>query len=279
MGRSGAMAQCSRCGYTYDGDLRVCPKCKSALASSDYKTALDSLSGYYDPATQTFVRNESVVIFKGETKKEAVRRVTKGKIRTALIFGIVIFAVFGALLYSSIGRFVSFTAAPDAVVYKSDSPEGAYVMLEANALIPLAESYYEPALNEKTVYCFARGTDKTYALVGMNYDQLNGRYRKIRFGTDGYDETKTAKIKGTVTKTGSKELSEIQSAITQAKMNFSPVNYISVDSGTSKALTGTILLLLSCFVLGLGLIILSFGFRKARRQAKNVKNAFRKENF
>lgn len=273
------MPQCPRCGYSYDGDLRVCPKCKAALVSSDYKTALDSLSGYYDSATSTFVHNESVVIFKGETQKEAVRRVTKGKIRTALFFGIIIFALFCVLLAQSIGKFLALGAAPDAVAYTADSPEGTYVLLEANALIPLAESYYEPDINEKTVYCFASGADKTYALVGMNYDQLNGRYRKIQFGTDGYDETKTAKIRGTVTKTGSKELSEIQSAITQAKMNFTPVNYISVDSGTSQALTGTILLLLSCLVLGLGLIILSFGFRKARRQAKNVRNAFRKENF
>ncbi len=273
------MAQCSRCGYSYDGDLRVCPKCKSALVSSDYKTALDSLSGYYDSATSTFVRNESVVIFKGETKKEAFRRVTKGKIRTALIFGIIIFAIFGALFASSINRFLALGSAPDPVAYKEGAAEGTGVLFEADTLVPIAESYYENEPGSKTVYCFARGTDKTYALVGMNYEQLNGRYRRIQYGTEGYDETKPVKIKGVVTETGSKELTEIQSAITQAKMNFSPTRYISVDSGTSDALTGTILLLLSCFVLGLGLIILSFGFRKARRQAKNVKNAFRKESF
>ena len=273
------MPQCPRCGYSYDGDLRVCPKCKAALASSDYKTALDSLSGYYDPATSTFVRNESVVIFKGETKKEAVRRVTKGKIRTAFIFGIIIFLMFGALLASSITRFLSTGSAPDPVAYTQDAAEGTNVIFEADSLIPLAEAYYDNAPNDKTVYCFARGADKTYALVGLSYEQLNGRYRKIQFGTDGYDGAKPLKIKGIVTKTGSKELSEIKSTIEKAKMNFEPVQFIKVDSGSSKALTGTILLLLSLFVLGLGLIILSFGFRKARRQAKNVRNAFRKENF
>ncbi|MBQ6264815.1 MAG: hypothetical protein IJK60_05140 [Clostridia bacterium] len=273
------MSQCPRCGYSYDGDLRVCPKCKAALVSSDYKTALDSLSGYYDSASSTFVHNESVVIFKGETKKEAVRRVTKGKILTAFFCGVLIFALFCVLFTQSLGKFLALGKVPDAVAYTADSSEGTYVAFEANTLIPIAESYYEPDIGEKTVYCFASGADKTYALVAMNYDRLNGKYRNIQFGTDEYDKTKTAKIKGTVTKTGSKELSEIQSAMTQAKMNFNPVKYINVDSGASKVLTGTILLLLALFVLGTGLVVLSFGFRKVRRQAKNVKNAFRRENF
>ncbi len=273
------MPQCARCGYSYDGDLRVCPKCKAALVSSDYKTALDSLSGYYDSDSSTFVHNESVVIFKGETKKEATERITKGKIRTAFIFGVIIFAVFGLLLASSIGKFTNAADASAAVAYTKDSTVGTSVSIEANSLVPLAEAYYNTGAGGKTVYCFARTTDKAYAVVAVTYEQLNGKYRKIQYGTDDFDETKSYKIKGVVTETGGKELSELKKAIDEAKMNFDPSRFISAGSDSSDALTGTVLLLLSCFVFGVGLIILSFGFRKARRQAKNVKNAFRKGNF
>ncbi|MBQ4244599.1 MAG: hypothetical protein II702_06770 [Clostridia bacterium] len=276
------MSQCVRCGYKCDGDIPVCPNCKTALVSSDVHTALDALSGYYDYDTASLIENDSVVVFRGETQKEAIRRVTKGRSRAAFICGLVFTLVFAAVLYAAVLNYSAAGKTPKAVGYRSDVPEGTYVTYEIKALVPLAESHYSVDLADedgKTIYCLTKGSDGTYAVSALPEDLLYGKYTEQNYGGDAFASEKTAQIKGTVTKLGSEESKILKELFDSSKMNFSPENFISVSPATSKAVTGTILLLISLFVLGTGLMVLSFGFRRARRQAAKVKKAFKEGNF
>lgn len=273
------MARCSRCGNSCADDIAVCPKCGAALRSTDVLTALDSLSGSYDSESSAFIHSESVVVFKGETRKEAVNRITKGKSRKAFAFGLAIIIVFAAFAAACATRFASTAKTPRAVDYTSSSPAGSTVRYNVNTLIPVVEVYYDFDVEERVVYCFARGEDGGYAVAGIPSKKLDTKYKSIVFDDDNFNGSSSLKLQGAVTAMEAKEKKDFNDTLASAGVQFEASNYINISPDTSSAVTGTILLLLALFVLGFGFMIWSIGFRATYRKAQKVKKAFDKGNF
>lgn len=271
------MPKCLRCGFTPQADAKVCPKCGAALYSSDVYTALESLSGYYDAEKSAFVHSESVIVFKGETKNEAIDRITKGKIRKGRVFGSLFVLAFAALLLLSIGNYMSAASGPKPVEYSPSIPTGSYVTYEVRTVLPIAESFIEGEEDSKTIYCFVEGTDKTYSLAAIDSETIRKKLSDYSSSSNAYNRENYTRIKGYVTEMGQNEKSKLDSAFTSAGMNFDSSRYIQVDS-SSKVTTATILLLLSLLVLGFGFIIWTFGFKKSKIEAEKVKKAFKEGN-